>query len=101
MSKDENRIVIYPAEDTLGILKQRAANRGMSANLYVKRLVEDAIHRDNEGLAHAINHLAGAIVELQQEFKSSREDSRHNFKQIGKALETMLSDLDDIKPKGG
>jgi hypothetical protein len=100
VSKEENRIVCYLDEDTLGIVKQRSSNRGVSANLYAKRLIEDAIHRDTEGLAHAINHLAGAIVELQQEFKSSREDHRHNFKQLGKALETILSDIDEIKPKG-
>jgi len=100
VSKDENRIVCYLDEDTIGIIKQRASNRSVSANLYAKRIIEDAIHRDNEGVVNAINLLAGQIVELQAEFKSAREDNRHNFKQLGKALETILSDLEDFKPKG-
>jgi hypothetical protein len=92
VKKDENRIVIYLDEDTFGIVKHRAENRGKSPNLYAKELLVDAIRRGNEDVMHALNYLAEQVGAVKDEAEKTRRMTVENF-------ELVFTDLDELKAK--
>jgi prolyl-tRNA editing enzyme YbaK/EbsC (Cys-tRNA(Pro) deacylase) len=90
--KDENRVVIYPSDDVMGILTKRAERAGTTPNLYVKTLVEEALRRDDDGILTALNLLAEKLSENSEAITNLRADIGSDLQQIANALEELLDE---------
>jgi ABC-type transporter Mla subunit MlaD len=90
--KDENRVVIYLPDDLIGILSKRAKGDKMTPNRYAKRLLEDAIQRDDGGVLAALNLLAEKLNENSEAITKLRADLGHDIQQLAGALEELLNE---------
>lgn len=90
-SRYPNQVKIYLDDDSFGVLKARAARRGMTPAALARELVEKETKGGAEaGILEALNYLAARQQETGEAVAAFRQVTGDNFEKLGAALKAIL-----------